>query len=88
VNDTPLGTTKGNLGFIDVKFSWPVYIRDTLYSETEVISKRQSKSPPQSGIVEFETRTLNQRGQTDLSFRRTGLMLKKSSLPAIDSGAD
>lgn len=82
VNDTTLGTTEGNLGFTDVKFSSPVYIGDTLYSETEVISKRESKSRPQSGIVEFETRSLNQRGQVVLSFRRTGLMLKKSSLPA------
>ncbi|WP_199086627.1 MaoC family dehydratase [Bosea sp. ASV33] len=82
VADTTLGTTEGNLGFTDVKFTSPVYIGDTLYSETEVISKRESKSRPQSGIVEFETRSINQRGQVVLSFRRTGLMLKKAFLPA------
>jgi acyl dehydratase len=79
VADTTLGTTEGNLGFTDVKFTSPVYIGDTLYTETEIISKRESKSRPQSGIVEFETRTFNQREQMVLTFRRTGLMLKKSS---------
>jgi acyl dehydratase len=77
VADTTLGTTEGNLGFTDVKFSAPVYLGDTLYTETEIISKRESKSRPQSGIVEFETRSFNQRGEKVLSFRRTGLMLKK-----------
>lgn len=79
VGDTTLGTTQGNLGFTDVKFSAPVYIGDTLHSETEIISKRESKSRPQSGIVEFETRSFNQREQMVLSFRRTGMMLKKDA---------
>ena len=82
VADTTLGTTEGNLGFTDVKFTNPVYIGDTLYSETEIISKRESKSRPQSGIVEFETRSFNQDGKMVLSFRRTGMMIKKSSLAA------
>lgn len=79
VGDTTLGTTEGNLGFTDVKFTSPVYIGDTLYTETEIISKRELKSRPQSGIVEFETRSFNQREQMVLSFRRTGMMLKKSA---------
>ena len=82
VADTTLGTTEGNLGFTDVKFTHPVYIGDTLYSQTEVIARRLSKSRPQSGIVEFETRSFNQDDKMVLSFRRTGLMLKKSALPA------
>ncbi len=77
VGDTTLGTTQGNLGFTDVKFTNPVYIGDTLRSETEIIAKRESKSRPQSGIVEFETRSLNQRDEVVLSFRRTGMMLKR-----------
>lgn len=80
VNDTTLGTTEGNLGFYDVKFTNPVYIGDTLRSETEIMSKRESKSRPQSGIVEFETRSYNQDDKMVLTFRRTGLMLKKSAL--------
>jgi acyl dehydratase len=82
VADTTLGTTQGNLGFTDVKFSAPVYIGDTLRSETEIISRRESKSRPQSGIVEFETRSYNQRDEVVLSFRRTGMMLKKAAAAA------
>ena len=82
VGDTTLGTTEGNLGFYDVKFTNPVYLGDTLNSETEILSKRESKSRPQSGIVEFETRSFNQDGKMVLTFRRTGLMLKRSSLAA------
>lgn len=78
VGDTTLGTTQGNLGFTDVKFTNPVYIGDTLRSETEIISKRESKSRPQAGIVEFETRSFNQKDEMVLSFRRTGMMLKKN----------
>lgn len=79
VNDLTLGTTEGNLGFSDIKFTAPVFHGDTLYTETEIIAKRLSKSRPQSGIVEFETRTFNQRGEQVCSFRRLGLMLKQAA---------
>lgn len=82
VGDTTLGTTLGNLGFTDVRFTNPVYLGDTLRSETEIISRRESKSRPHAGIVEFETRTLNQRDDVVLVFRRTGLMLKRAAATA------
>ena len=44
VMDLTLGTTLANIGYSDVKFPNPVFIGDTIYSETEVISKRESKS--------------------------------------------
>lgn len=80
VIDTTLGTTVANLGFSDVKFTKPVFIGDTLHAETEVISRRESKSRPHAGIVEFEDRGFNQRGETVVVLRRTGMMIKKSSL--------
>lgn len=82
VHDLTLGTTQANLGFTDIKFPSPVFIGDTIYTETEIISRRESKSRPDAGIVEFETRGFNQRGEMVVSLRRTGLMIKKSSLPA------
>lgn len=80
--DTTLGTTLGNLGFSDIKFPKPVFIGDTIYTQTEIISRRESKSRPDTGIVEFETRGINQRDEMVVSLRRTGLMLKKASLAA------
>lgn len=80
VIDVTLGTTKANLGYENVRFSNPVFIGDTIYAETEVIGKRESKSQPDAGLVEFELRGYNQNGDLVVSFRRTGLMIKKSSL--------
>jgi acyl dehydratase len=80
VMDLTLGTTLANLGYSDVKFPHPVFFGDTIYTETEVISKRESKSRPTAGIVEFETRGRNQNGEIVVVVRRTGLMIKKSSL--------
>lgn len=77
VVDTTLGTTVGNLGFEKVEFPKPVFIGDTLYSETEVVEKRESKSRPQWGIVVFEHRATNQRGEIVMRCKRAGMMLKK-----------
>jgi acyl dehydratase len=80
VMDLTLGTTLANLGYSDVKFPPAVFFGDTIYTETEVISKRESKSRPTAGIVEFETRGRNQNGEIVVVLRRTGLMIRKSSL--------
>jgi enoyl-CoA hydratase len=74
VYDTTLGTTIGNLGMTDVKFPKPVFHGDTLKAHTKIMSKRESKSRPNQGIVEFEHTMTNQRGEVVASCRRTGLM--------------
>ena len=56
VSETTLGTTVGNLGFEKIEFPRPVFHGDTIYAETEVVEKRESKSRPQWGIVIFEHR--------------------------------
>ena len=82
VGDTTLGTTVGNLGFEEVKFPKPVFIGDTLYAETEVVEKRESKSRPQWGIVIFEHRAVNQRGEVVMQCRRAGMLRKKEAAVA------
>src|SRR3546814_19622238 len=52
VNDTTLRTTIANLGMTDVRFPKPVFHGDTLRVRTEVISKRESTSRPDAGLVE------------------------------------
>jgi len=76
VYDTTLGTTLGNLGFEEVRFPKPVRHGDTLRATTTVISKRDSQSRPDSGIVVFEHRALNQRDEEVAICRRAALMLK------------
>ena len=74
VGDTTLGTPIGNLGMTDVKFPKPVFHGDTLRSETEVVAKRESKSRPGTGIVDFMHRAYNQRGELVAECRRQAFM--------------
>lgn len=77
VGDTTLGTTVGNLGFEEVRFPAPVFIGDTVRAESEVISRRESGSRPNAGIVVFEHRGFNQNNVLVARIRRTALMLKQ-----------
>ncbi len=77
VGDTTLGTTIANLGMTDVKFPKPVFHGDTLRSVTTVREKRESKSRADAGIVVFEHRAFNQRGEEVAFCVRSAFMKKK-----------
>ena len=77
VADTTLGTLVANLGFDAVKFPRPVFVGDTLRTETTVVERRESRSRPNAGIVVFEHRSFNQRGEEVASCRRTALMQRR-----------
>ena len=79
VGETTLGTTVGNLGFEKVEFPKPVFHGDTIYSETEVVDKRESRSRPQWGIVTFVHRARNQHGDVVMVARRNAMMRKKGA---------
>lgn len=66
----------GNLGWDDIKLPAPVFAGDTLYGESEVIAKRESKSRPTQGIVTVTSRGMNQDGTIVISFNRTILVPK------------
>ncbi len=74
VGDTTEGTTIANLGFGSIDFPRPMFINDTLYAETEIIEKRPSKSRPAQGIVTFEHRARNQRGELVCTAQRSALV--------------
>ena len=76
VEDTTLGTLVANLGYDALKFPNPVFIGDTLRSETECIAVRESKSRPNAGIVTWAHRSFNQRGELVCECTRTALLLK------------
>src|SRR5262245_51691601 len=77
VSEPTLGTTVGNLGFEQVEFPKPVFHGDTLYAETEVVDKRDSRSRPECGIVTFEHRASNQDGTIVMRARRQAMMRKR-----------
>lgn len=77
VGDTTLGTAVANLGWDEVRFPKPLFHGDTVSVETEVIELRESKSRPNQGIVTFQHRAYNQRGELVAICKRTGMQLKK-----------
>src|SRR6201999_4291922 len=62
VSDMTVGTTIANLGMTDVKFPAPLFENDTIHCSSEVLSKRESKSRPGAGIVEFHHKAFKQDG--------------------------
>lgn len=63
-----------NLGWREVRLPAPVFAGDTLYAETEVLSKRESESRPGFGIVTVRTCGLNQRDETVIEFERSVML--------------
>ena len=63
VGDTTLGTLIANLGYDKLVMPKPVFLGDTLRTETEVVELRASKSRPGAGVVTFSHRMFNQRDE-------------------------
>jgi len=78
VGDTTLGTTIANLGMNDVRFTHPVFIGDTLRSQSTVLEMRPSKSRPDAGVVVFEHKCLNQRDEEVGYCKRSALMRRRT----------
>jgi itaconyl-CoA hydratase len=74
-----------NLGWDKVKAKHPVFAGDTLYAESTVLSKRDSKSRPTQGIVTVSTRGFNQDGKEVMSFERTMLIYKRGHSPEAEA---
>ena len=77
VNDTTLGTLVANLSYDKLVFPKPVFVGDTLRSESECIELRESKSRPNAGIVTWAHRSFNQRSELVCECTRSALLLKK-----------
>jgi len=66
-----------NLGWTDIKMPAPVFVGDTLYAESEVLAKRESKSRPTQGIVSIRTRGLKADGTVVMEYDRSFLVAKR-----------
>ena len=76
VGDTTLGTTVANLGWDEIRFPRPVFIGDTLRTESVVLEMRESKSRADAGVVTFVHRCFNQRNEEVAVCKRIALMKK------------
>jgi len=65
-----------NLGWTNIRMTAPVFVGDTLTSESEVMAKRESRSRPDAGIVTVVTRGFKQDGTLVCDFERTILVAR------------
>jgi len=70
-----------NLGWDEVKLPNPLFEGDTVYSRSEVLETRGSKSRPAVGIVKVKTTGLNQHGKPVIEFTRTFMVWRRGHAP-------
>ncbi|WP_242446050.1 MaoC family dehydratase [Sphingopyxis lindanitolerans] len=73
-----------NLGWKEIRLLKPVFAGDTIYSETEVLEKRESGKRPEQGIVTIKTIGKNQHGEVVCDFVRVMLIWKRGFGPVDD----
>ncbi len=71
------GTIVATVGYDRVVSPNPVFHGDTVYAETEVLEKRESKSRPNAGIVRLKHRGRKSDGTIVIELERTALFLKR-----------
>jgi itaconyl-CoA hydratase len=72
-----------NLGWDEIRLPNPVFEGDTIYSQSEVLDKRESKSRPNVGIVTVKTTGFNQDGKIVITFKRTVMVYRRGHAPTI-----
>jgi itaconyl-CoA hydratase len=70
-----------NLGWDEVVMPHPVFEGDTIYSKSEVLEKRESKSRSDVGLVRVKTTGINQDGTIVMEFKRTFMVYKRGHGP-------
>ena len=71
-----------NLGWDEVRMPAPVFVGDTIYAQTEVLAKRESKSRPQMGVLTIRTTGFTSAGTVVMEFKRTLLVYKRAHVPS------
>ncbi|MCA9904582.1 MAG: MaoC family dehydratase [Anaerolineae bacterium] len=77
VPDLTAGTIIANLGYENVRHPKPMFHGDTLYVETEIVSKRESQSRPNAGVITMKHSGRNQHGDVCIEVTRSALFLKR-----------
>lgn len=68
-----------NLGWDEIRLTNPVFVGDTLYSESQVLELRESESRSHGGIVTIRTRGLNQDGDQVVTWKRTFFVYRRGA---------
>ena len=84
VPDTSENAT-ANLSWTDIKLPKPVFVGDTLWAESEILEKRESKSNANVGIVTMRCRGVNQRHEVVIEFKRTFMVYRRDAPEVTDT---
>jgi itaconyl-CoA hydratase len=72
-----------NLGWDEIRLPNPVFEGDTIYSQSEVLEKRESRSRENVGIVTVKTTGYNQDGKVVITFKRTIMVYRRGHAPKV-----
>ena len=72
-----------NLGWDEVRLPAPVFEGDTIYSRSEVLERRESRSRPDVGIVKVRTTGFKEDGTVVIEFLRTFMVYKRGHVPEM-----
>lgn len=78
VPDLTQGTIIANLGYENITHPNPLFHGDTIYVQTEILAKRESRSNPERGIITMKHTGRNQHGVVCIEVTRSVLFLKRS----------
>ena len=73
------GTIVANLGYENVRHPAPVFHGDTIYAESEILDKRESKSRSDVGIIRMKVTGRNQNGVVVVELVRAVMFLKRDA---------
>ncbi len=72
------------LEWVSITLPRPVFAGDTLWAESEILAKRDSRSDPEVGIVAMRSRGINQRREVVIQFKRTFMVHRRGAPAAAD----
>jgi acyl dehydratase len=75
------GSAIANLEVDALSHKLPTFHGDTIYAESRVLGKRASASKPDRGVVEVESKGINQRAEEVCYFRRRFLVWMTADAP-------
>src|SRR5262245_55007026 len=70
-----------NLARDEIRLPNPVFEGDTIYSRSEVLETRESKSRPNVGLVRVKSTGVNQKGDVVIEFKRTFMVYRRGHVP-------
>lgn len=77
VPDLTQGTIVANLGYENINHPNPLFHGDTIYVQTEILARRESRSNPDRGIITMKHIGRNQNGVVCIEVTRSVLFMKR-----------